>query len=150
MNGKLLGLITLGLLVAATVATARHEFERLGANRMLYIAETQAGVLASQGPQQRQIAARNLAGLQRAHKASPADPRIPHAIGSYYLLLDQLGQSEIWYRRALELEPRAETYLNLARVLERRNERAEAAEQYRTAARLSPALRREVPGWVGE
>jgi tetratricopeptide (TPR) repeat protein len=86
----------------------------------------------------------------RAQRAAPADPRLSHAIGSYYLVLDQLGQAEIWYRRALELEPRAETYLNLARVVERRDRRDEAAELYRTAARLTPELRLQVPGWAAE
>jgi tetratricopeptide (TPR) repeat protein len=149
MSGRILGLATLVVLVLATVATARHDMALLRANRVLWVAETQAGMLAGQGARARPVLMRNVSGLTRAQRAAPADPRLPHAIGSYYLLLEQLGQAEIWYRRALEIEPRAETYLNLARVVERRDRRDEAAELYRTAVRLTPALRRQVPRWVG-
>jgi tetratricopeptide (TPR) repeat protein len=148
VSGKLLGLVTASLLALALVATARHELALLRANRVLWVAETQAGAIAAQGARQRPLLARNLGGLLRAREASPADPRIPHAIASYYLLLDELGQAEIWYRRALELEPRGETYLNLARVLERRDRRNEAGELYRQAVKLTPGLWRQVPGWA--
>jgi tetratricopeptide (TPR) repeat protein len=148
MSGRVLGVLTLALLLLATAATGRRDLARLRANRVLWVAETQASRMAAQGVSQRALLERNLSGLLRAHEASPADSRLPHAIGSYYLLLGQVGPAEIWYRRALELEPRAETYLNLARVVERRDRRDEAAELYRKAALLTPQLGREVPGWV--
>jgi tetratricopeptide (TPR) repeat protein len=148
MSGRMLGAFTLALLLLATAATARRDLARVRANRVLWVAETQASRMAAQGLPQRQLLERNLSGLLRAQKASPDDARLPHAIGSYYLLLGQLANAETWYRRAIALEPRAETYLNLARVVEQRDRRDEAAELYRQAVLLTPQLEREVPAWA--
>ena len=148
MSGRVLGLLTLALLLVATAATARRDLARVRANRVLWVTESQASRMAAQGVTQRQLLGRNLGGLLRAQEASPDDARLPHAIGSHYLLLGQLGNAETWYRRAIDLEPRAETYLNLARVVEQRGRRDEAAELYRLAVLLTPSLAREMPGWT--
>ena len=88
--------------------------------------------------------------LERAAALDPAAAGIRQAQAAQYLLLGRLGEAEIALRRALALEPRGETYLNLGRVLAAGGRRGEAAEAFDKAVRLDRRLRRELPPWTAE
>jgi tetratricopeptide (TPR) repeat protein len=134
------------LLGTATVWSSYRGVERLRANRVLRVAEDQASAMTRRGALDRGVLRMNIAALGDARAGAPDDARIPHAIGSHYLLLDELSSAESWYRSTLELAPRAETYLNLGRTLWLRGDSTQAHQMFDRAVALSPALAPEVPG----
>ncbi|HUP21654.1 MAG TPA: O-antigen ligase family protein [Thermoanaerobaculia bacterium] len=134
------------LLGTATVWSSYCGVERLRANRVLRVAEDQASAMTRRGTLDRGVLRQNIAALTHARAGAPDDARIPHAIGSHYLLLDELSSAESWYRSTLELAPRAETYLNLGRTLWLRGDSTQAHQMFDRAVTLSPALAPEVPG----
>jgi tetratricopeptide (TPR) repeat protein len=130
-------------LFGATTWVAYSGLQRLRANRVLRVAEEDADLMARRGQLDRGLLRRNAAALELAQAGAPDDERIPLAAGSHYLLLGELSNASTWYRRALELAPRAETHLNLARVAWLRGDAENARAHFAKAVVLSPALEHE-------
>lgn len=149
MSGRRLFWGVLVLALALVGWSVERGLARFRASVFLQYAETQgaqiAGQMSALGDQARPLLARNLQGLRRIEPLAPADARIPLAIGSHHLLLGNATAAIEAYRRALEIEPRAEIYLNLGRAELLRDDRAAALEDFRRAVSLDRTLRRSVP-----
>lgn len=83
--------------------------------------------------------------LRAAREADPAEAALPLAEGSLHLLARRPEAAAKAYRDALALEPRPETWLNLARAQQALGDAEGAAESYRKALLLAPHLRDEIP-----
>jgi tetratricopeptide (TPR) repeat protein len=154
VSGRRVLWIVLPLLAALSWWSAARGFDRLRASATLQAAEQQGARIAAQmsslGPQARPLITRNLQALRAVQEMAPADARIPLAIGSHYLLLENASSATEWYRRALEVEPRAEIYLNLGRAALVAGERDAALGHFRTAVQLDRSFRRSLPPDVAE
>jgi tetratricopeptide (TPR) repeat protein len=152
VSGRRLFWIALAGLVALSWWSVERASERMRANLVLQAAETRGAQIAAQlstlGPQARPLLAANLQALREVVDRAPADPRIPLAIGSHYLLLDNPTEAIEWYRRALEVEPLAEINLNLGRAERLAGAATAALEHFRTAVALDPTLAPSLPAEV--
>lgn len=88
----------------------------------------------------------NIAALDRAEKALPADVELYAFEAANYRLLRQYSAAEQNYRHALSLQERPELYIYLAETLVLSNRSAEAIEAYAEAVRFDRAHLRELLG----
>jgi tetratricopeptide (TPR) repeat protein len=149
VSGRRLFPLVLVVLAVLTWWSFERMQQRLRANLILNMAEIQGGQIAARegavGPELRPLIATTIQGLRQAVADAPADSRIPLAIGSHYLMLGNVTEAAEWYRRALELEPRPEIYLNLGRAAWAAGDRDAAIEHFRSAVLIEAGLRRSVP-----
>jgi|GEM_PF-546280 len=134
------------LLLVATLAlhTVRAR-DLTRASRILNTAEQVTMQLAARGGIPATILWRNLEMLRQAEELAPASVAVVVAQAGQYLLLEQPEEAARLYRRALELEPRPETWFNLGRAQWEMGEREPAVESWVTASRLDSKLLRQVP-----
>lgn len=83
--------------------------------------------------------------LETARRLDPGEAAISQAEGSLYRLLQRPEEAREAYRRALELEQRPETWLNLGAAQDAAGDEEEAMESFGRAVRLDPGLRPQVP-----
>ena len=133
---------------ALLVFQVRHAADLLRANLVLFRGEQMAAQMLATGRGDRRVLGVNLRDLRQASVRAPADPRIRLAVGSHYMLRGQPLSAVRWYRDAIELEPRPEIHLSLARALSEIGRGEEAATHYLAAIRLAPRLRPELPEQV--
>jgi tetratricopeptide (TPR) repeat protein len=145
VSGRRLLFVLLPLLAGALLAQAARAHALLGASRRLRTASVVAARVAGAGERAAPIQRANLALLRRAAELDPADVRAPAWRGSLHLLLGNPHEAAAAYREALELEPRPEVHLNLARALLAAGELEGARRHFALAVRLDPALAPEVP-----
>ncbi|HVS13703.1 MAG TPA: tetratricopeptide repeat protein [Thermoanaerobaculia bacterium] len=154
MSGRRLLWVVAPLLAALVWWSSERAYDRLRASVVLQGAESQGARIAAQwsrlGPQARPLVTAHLQALRAVRELAPADARVPLAIGSHYLLLENATSATEWYRRALAVEPRAEIYLNLGRAALLAGDRPAALEHFRTAIRLDRSFRRSLPPDVAE
>lgn len=145
MKGRVLAW-GLGLaLLAALVFQVDRARDRLRAQTVLKTIQVVSGQMLASGRVVPRLLWRHVRLLEQAERWDPSEAALPLARGSQYLLLDRPDEAVEAYTRALALEPRPETHLNLGRAHARRGDDAAAREHFRTAIRLAPPLRRQVP-----
>lgn len=144
MSGRVWLAVLAPLLAVAVAGQAVRAHHRVEASRIVRRTEGIAQRVLEQGGRGVPALVANLRELDRAAELDPSDPAIPLARGSHHLLLGRPGAAEADYRRALELEPRAEAYLNLGRALSRQGKEPEARERFRQSMTLDPGLASEV------
>lgn len=142
--GRLVAAVLVLVVALALGAQWRRTSNRLRASRQLQQVEVITQQLAQAQSLSRPLLQANLRVLQGARELDPSAVGIPMAIGSHYFLLSRPDRAVEWYRRALELEPRPEIYLNLGRALLPSDE-AGARESLQRAVQLNPRLAEEVP-----
>ena len=120
--------------------------DRFLANRLLRAAEarTMQAFSIATSPRGKAVLEGNLVLLDEARRRDPAEVGVLVARGSQFLLLGRAESAAAAYREALALEPRPETYLNLARALKMAGHESEAGRELAVALRLSPHLAAEV------
>lgn len=133
------------LLVAALGLQTLRARNLLRASRILNTAEQVTLQLAARGQVPPTILWRNLEMLRQAEELAPASVGVLVAQGGQHLLLQRPDEAARQYRRALELEPRPETWFNLGRAQWALEEREAAVESWVTASRLDSKLLRQVP-----
>lgn len=126
-------------LLLVVVVSVRGE-AMLRADLTLNRAERGTESMLASGRIDRLVLRQRIEQLQRATREAPYDSRLPLVVGSHYLLLGDAAQAESWYRRALDIEPRPEIYLNLGRALTAEHKQEEGAEALQAAVDLEPSL----------
>lgn len=117
---------------------------RLMASRWLIRAEVTSLEAWKMGPAGGNLLRSNLDLLKKAEAKDPLEPGIPIAIGAVHLLLGSSHAAIDAYDRALGIEWRPETYLNLGRAQRRAGLEAKARESFHTALKLDSQLTPEV------
>lgn len=137
------------LLVPGLVLVARGGMGRLEASRILRATSQTAQLALERGQLSRSLLQANLRLLRRARDLDALEVGIPMTAGSHYLLLGNSAAAAEWYRRAMEVEPKPNLYLNLARALLMSGREEEAAAYLDAAVALDPSLRQEAAalGW---
>lgn len=139
------GLVVALLLLAATIFVFDRGRDRVGAERLVRMAES----VVIQGSQAGGLPPRALSGtldlLRRARALDPAQVSVPVTRGGIYLLAGRWGAAERSYHRALELEYRPEIWANLARVHLGAGDRDAALAAGRRAVRLNPRVAKDLP-----
>jgi Flp pilus assembly protein TadD len=137
-----------GLALAALLALGAQSIRashRLRASRLLKVVEAVTAQAARAGASGRPLLGRNLQLLAEAEPLDPTNIAIPVARAAQLLLLERFDEARAEYGRALALEPRAEIWLNLARVEWRTGNRAAAQATFAKATALNPRLSAELP-----
>ncbi len=145
MSGRLAGWLLLAALAVGLVLQIERTVDRIAAAVALQRAETASLYALRMGQAGAGILRANLDLLRRAAERDPVEIGIPIAIGSVHRLLGSPQAAIESYRKANELEPRPETYLNLGRAQLEAGRRDEARQSFETALELDPLLAREVP-----
>ncbi|MEM1182822.1 MAG: tetratricopeptide repeat protein, partial [Acidobacteriota bacterium] len=138
-------LLMVALLAAVTLAgTVRFEQarQRLGASRLVAVAEGSILQMAQGGAVPPPLLRRNLELLRRAAEMDPADVGVPIAEGGHFFLLKRHSAAIRAYERAAELEMRSEIFANLARVYLQSGDRDKAIEAIETAITLDNTQRK--------
>lgn len=137
--------VVLLLLALALLGQTGRLRDRLAAGRILRQVELVSMAMIQRAQLSRALLSRNLELLRRAAALDPTQVGIPIARGTQYLLLGNGRSAAAAYRDAIELEPRPEAHLNLARALVLAGEMEQAREHFRLAMRLDPNLAQLVP-----
>jgi len=145
VKGRVLFWVLLPLLVGALVLQGQRCRDQWRAARMLRVVEFVTGQMVRTGRVQPSLLWRHVRLLEDAARLDPADAAIPLAKGSHYRLLGRAEEAQEAYRRALALEPRPETWLNLGAAQEMAGHEEAARKSFLTAVRLDPQMRRQVP-----
>lgn len=145
MKRRWIGVVAVALVALALAAQLLRARRLEDASHVLRTVEQVSVAVAARGQVPPGLLWDNVKLLQRAHERDPADSRILLAIGGQYLLLGRPEDAIATYERALEIEPRPEIFLNLARAQERSGELEAARESYRRAQVLDPRQRPLVP-----
>lgn len=145
MSGRAASILLLLVLVPAMVGQSRRATHRLWASSALKWAETSSLAVVPLGEAGRPQLGRNLQLLRRAAAWDPAEAGIPLAVGSIYRLLDNPQAAIAAYQRALTLESRAETHLNLGHAQARVGDLDEARASFARALALDPRLEPRIP-----
>jgi O-antigen ligase/Tfp pilus assembly protein PilF len=138
------GLIFL-LLTGSLVLQTRRTLDRLEADRTLWRVEVITQQMAASGRVNATLLWQQIRELEEASRLDPAEAGHHLARGSQYLLLGRPEEAIEAYREALGLEPRPETYLNLGRAQNLAQQPQAAENSFRTAVKLDPYLRGQVP-----
>ncbi|MEM7481457.1 MAG: tetratricopeptide repeat protein [Acidobacteriota bacterium] len=137
--------LVLLLLVLTLVFQVVRTRNLLEASRLLHQVEQVSVSLAASGRANPAIYWNHVEFMEMARGLNPVDSRILLAEGSQYLLLGRPEEAVEVYRRALEIEPRPEIYLNLGRAEAAAGQLEEARESFRRAAALDPRNWRLIP-----
>jgi tetratricopeptide (TPR) repeat protein len=133
------------LLVMAVWVQTDRALERLDASRRVRVVEGRSLAMMAQGGVVRQVVEANLRELEEVRRIAPGDVAVPMSIGSQYLVTGRPEAAVRAYQEALDVEPRPEVYLNLARARLALGEREAAGEAFAAAQTLAPRARREIP-----
>lgn len=140
MSGRRAYWMAMALAVAVLIAGAFRAQRRIEASKVVHAVEQTTLLAMRQGRPDPRLLRANAELLEDTYARVPVEVQLLTALGAQYRLLGRSEQAIATYRRALELEPRPEIYLNLAQELARTGERQAAAENLETARRLAPAL----------
>ena len=147
-RGGLARAVAVGVALLLVAALALHTLRArnlLRASSILNTAERTTIQLAARGQVPPTLLWRNLEMLRQAEELAPASVGVLVAQAGQHLLLERPEEAARDYRRALELEPRPETWFNLGRAQWTMGEREAALESWVTACRLDSKLLRQVP-----
>jgi tetratricopeptide (TPR) repeat protein len=133
------------LLAAGLVGWVVHARGELRASRIQKAVEEVSRQLVARGGAPSQVLWAHLRVLREAEALDPAEPGLPLAAGSQYLLLGRPEEAIEQYRRAVELEPRPEGWLNLGRAQWGVGDREAAVDSWVKAVRLHRPLGRQLP-----
>ncbi|HMB54040.1 MAG TPA: O-antigen ligase family protein [Thermoanaerobaculia bacterium] len=133
------------LAVAGLVGWIVHARGELRASRIQKAVEEVSRQLVARGGAPNQVLWAHLRVLREAEELTPEEAGLPLAAGSQYLLLGRPDEAIEQYRRAVELEPRPEGWLNLGRAQWAAGDRDAAIDSWVKAVRLHRPLRRHVP-----
>lgn len=145
LGGRPLFWIFVPLLAVSLVFQTVRLRDRVRASRILQAVERVTYALEARGQVPARVLWTHVRLLEEAAKDDPAAVGIPLAEGSQYLLLNRPTEAIASYRRALELEPRPEIYLNLGRAYRLTGEVGQAGRAFERAVELDPRLADEVP-----
>lgn len=145
-RGKgILSLVLAALCLAAAVALFGVGKDRIGSQRLVQTAES----LALEGARRNSLPPRardlGLDLLRRAEVLDPADVSVQITRGGLFLVGGRLEAAERSYRQALEMENRAEIWINLARLHLTAGDLDKAADAARFALRLDDRAGRKLP-----
>lgn len=133
------------LAVAGLAGWIVHARGELRASRIQKAVEEVSRQLVVRGGAPHQVLWAHLRVLREAEELTPEEAGLPLAAGSQYLLLGRPEEAIEQYRRAVELEPRPEGWLNLGRAQWGAGEREAAIDSWAKAVRLHRVLRRQIP-----
>ena len=133
------------LAALALVLQTDRARDRMAASKRLRAVEVLSERMARAGRAPGQLVGRHFVVLREAAELDPSEVGVPVALGGQHMLLGQPERAIEVYQRALALEPRPETYLNLGQALLAAGRREEAREAYEKAVRLAPNLVVRVP-----
>lgn len=142
---RLAAALMLVLLLAVLALQTRRTIDRLQADRTLWRVEVITQQMAASGRVNATLLWQQIRELEEASRLDPGEAGHHLARGSQYLLLGRPEEAIEAYREALGLEPRPETYLNLGRVQHQDGQVQAAEDSFRTAVKLDPYLRTQVP-----
>lgn len=145
MSGRWLAPLALAAALAALALHTGRARDRIEASVALRRAEMSSLQAVRLGERGRRLLQENLRLLRRAAELDPGEAGIPIAIGSLHLLLDNPLAAIEAYERALALEPRPETYLNLGRAQTAAGRLDAARASFERAVKADPRLRRHLP-----
>lgn len=137
--------VLMPLLVAALAVQGMRYRDHWRAGRMLRAVEVVTQTLVRANRANPTVLWRHVRLLQEAARLDPADAAIPLAEGSQYRLLERGDEAAAAYRRALALQPRPETWLNLGAAQLLQGDEQGARESFLTAVKLDPRMREQVP-----
>lgn len=133
------------VLAAGLVLHSARSRDLLRASRILNAVQRTTVELVRRGGAPGTVLWAHLRLLGEARQLDPGSHAVPMAEGTQYLLLERPREAAERYRRSLEIEPRPEAWLNLARAQLAAGEPAAAQESFVRAVRLHPPLAGEVP-----
>lgn len=132
------------LLGVATLAQAQRATDLLRARRIVRAVEARTERMAQAGSGDPTVLRSHLLALEDAARLAPADVAVPIARGNQYLLLGAWASAIEAYRAAQRLERRPETHVNLAHALKSAGCPADSRREIEWAARLDPAVDRQL------
>ena len=160
MRRRLLPLAVAAVLLVFAGLRARAGIERLEASSLVWQAQGLVASARTGHPGARRALGRGLRLLRRAEALDPWNPGLLTTRGTIHLLLGRTDAAAADYEEALDLEPRAEIYFDLAIARRTAGRHGEARELLEKAVRLAPAFRdrvdrllnegRDAPGGVAE
>lgn len=145
LRGRTLVWWLLPLLLAALVFQGQRSWKHWRAARVLRVVEYMTRQMVQTGRGDPGRLWRHVRLLEDAARLDPANAAIPLATGSQYRLLRRNDEAQEAYRRALDLEPRPESWLNLGAAQAAADDRVAARESFLKAAKLDPRMRSQVP-----
>ena len=117
----------------------------LRSQRLIRAVEGRTLAMIQSGKLQRPLIVSHIAALQDAKRYDPAEVASRMALGSEHFLLSDFVAARAAYEDALALEPRPEILLNLAKSYYAAGDPEPSKPYFARAAKLDPALAREVP-----
>lgn len=148
MSARLLATFLALLLGVGLVLQTRHALRVAAASRDLEIVERRTAAALAAGRVPQILVRDNLRKLDRVEAAMPAEVTVRMARGSQYLISGRPHAALRGYREALELEERAEVWLNVARAHGELGEAEAVHEAIAHALILDPNLYPEAQGIV--
>lgn len=145
MKGRWLAPLLGLVILAGWVLQVDRTRDRLRAQTILKTVQVVSSQLMASGRLSPRLLWGHVRLLEEAERLDPSDAALPLARGSQHLLLDRPEEAIEAYLRALALERRPETHLNLGRAYARRGQPTQAREHFQAAVTLAPHLRRQVP-----
>lgn len=140
MSGRVAARILVALLGVALLAQAWSANSRWQASRIAAMVERLSVRATGLGQVPTRLIENNLERLREAEALDPTNVSLPMLRGSQYLLLGRPRPALRAYDRALEVEPRAELYLNRGRALRMAGDEEAAGRAFRTALLLDPNI----------
>jgi predicted Zn-dependent protease len=131
-------------LVAASLLFGAGK-DRVGAQRLVQTAESVALESERRGSMPPRALELGLDLLRRAEMLDPAEVSVEITRGGLFMVGGRSQAAERAYRRALEMENRAEVWINLARMRLAGGDREGALEAARNAHRLDTRVARKLP-----
>ena len=135
--GTLLAVV--GVVVFLGLAAVRFGNARdlLGANRLIAMVEGRSRAMVAAGARiPAQAMQQNIAMMKKAEELDPAAVEVPMALSGQYMVMKRFPAAVRSLQRAIELEPRAEPYANLARCYLAMDEKEKAFEAIDMAIKL--------------
>ena len=115
----------------------------LGADRLVAMVEGRSKALVAAGNRiPAQAIQQNIAMMKRAEVLDPASVSVPLILGGQYMLMKRYPAAIRSFERAIELEPRAEPYANLARCYLAQDQTEDAFAAIDKAIKLNHNQRR--------
>ncbi len=132
-------LAVVGLVVFLGLAALRFGSARdlLGANRLIAMVEGRSRAMMAAGARiPAQAMQQNIAMMKKAEELDPAAVEAPMALSGQYMVMKRYPAAIRSLERAIELEPRAEPYANLAHCYLAMDEKEKAFEAIDMAIKL--------------
>lgn len=137
--------VTAIVLAVAVVLSLRHGAQLWRADRLVAAVEVMTLQTTRRGALPRRMGDHHLRLLREAEELDPAKVDVLVAQGWQYLGMGRPGGALRAFDKALELEPRAEVYANLAQAHLAEENHAAAQEAARKARVLDPHLDKRLP-----